>query len=119
MSEVEMKVWSMGNFASFDRLPGAIDILGIRPGQRSHFRTLDRSGDGLDRLKVSLRRDGKAGLDDVHIQFFQLLGDPHLFGNIHRRPRRLFPIAKRGIKYFHQVAHRLDSPLIEKRDRAP
>src|SRR3990170_2899227 len=59
----------------------------------------DRSGNRLDRIKVSLRGNRKTRLDDVDSQLLQLLGDPHLFSYIHRRPGGLLSVPEGCVEY--------------------
>jgi len=49
-------------------LPGPVDVVVVAARQAADDRALDLPGDGLHRLEVARRGDGKAGLDHVHAQ---------------------------------------------------
>jgi hypothetical protein len=62
-----------------DSLAGAFDVLGGGTGQAANDALGDFGGDGTDRFEVAGGRDGKAGLDDVDAERFELTGHFQLF----------------------------------------
>ena len=86
-----------------DGLPGGVDVLLGGPGQRGHGAVLYLPGDGLDRLKVAGRGDGKAGLDDVHLELFQALSHLQLFLEVHAAARGLLAVPEGGVENFNSL----------------
>jgi len=62
-----------------------------------------RLGDRLDRLEVTLRRDGKAGLDDVDAQARELVGDLEFLGDVERDARRLLAVTQGRVEDQYSV----------------
>ena len=81
-----------------DGFPGAVDVFIATAGQPANRRPANRLGDLANGLEVARRGDGKAGLDHVHAQLDQRLGNLHLLRQIHARPRRLLAVAKRRVE---------------------
>ena len=79
-------------------LPGTIDIGRDGPGQAGDDGPAHRGSNGLHRFEVTIRRNGEAGLDDVHAQAVQLLGEPQLLGRRHAEARGLLAVAESRIK---------------------
>ena len=90
-----------------ERLPGPVDIDGQRPGQAADDRTLHFLPDPAHRLEVLVGRNREAGLDDIHLQPGQLMGDLELLAHGQGRPRGLFGIAQGRIEddYTILVSH--------------
>ena len=72
-----------GGLRFLDCLPSAVDVFGAAASQAADDRTPHRAGDGLDRLEVAGRGDGKAGLDHVHAQVGQGPGQFQLLRQVH------------------------------------
>ncbi len=98
IGEVDMKTWMRCFSACFDGVLGAVDVIGMGPGQRGDHRALHLRCDPGDRLEVAVGRCGEPGLDDVYPQPRQLMGDGQLLVRGQGDPRRLLPIAQRGIE---------------------
>ena len=81
-----------------DGLPGAVNVLRARPGQRGHGGVLHRAGDGLDALEIAGGGHGKACLDDVNVQVLQAAGDDQLFLQVHGAAGGLLAVAQGGIE---------------------
>ena len=71
----------------FYGIPCRINVALCRSGQRCNGASLDLPRDRLHGFKISRRRDGKAGLDDIDFHPFQALCDLDLFTEIHAAPR--------------------------------
>ena len=83
----------------FDGLVGGVDVFGEASGQTGHFHVAsDNAGDGLDGFEVLLGGDGETGLDDVDVQFLELLGDSQFFRERHGGAGTLFAVAQSGVK---------------------
>ena len=54
--------------------------------------------DGPDAIPLSLRRDGRAGLDNVDAQGIEILCDPNLFLRLQAYARGLFAVSQSGVK---------------------
>ena len=89
----------------FDRLPTGVDILLEGPGQPGDLRTANFPGYGLHRGKVTGRGKGKPGLDDVHVEQFQVPGDLQFFVDVEIGPGGLFPIPQGGIENHDFIGH--------------
>ena len=98
-------------------VPGAIDILVSGAGKRGHGAVLHGPGDFGNGFNVAGGGDGEAGLDYVHLQAFQALGNLQLFFQVHAAAGGLLTIAQGGIENL-DLAHVL-SPFIECRRRFP
>src|SRR5262249_41432454 len=85
-----------------DGLPAAVDVGEPHPGEATDrwraWQRADLLGDLPRRLEVLLRGDGKAGLDDVHVQPRELPGHLQLFHRVHRKPGRLLAVTERGVE---------------------
>jgi len=64
---------------------------GARETQHDGFG--ERLCDAADRLEVAGRGDGKAGLDDIHVQAFELTRERDLLLDVHRATGRLLAVA--------------------------
>ena len=98
MSEVEMKVWMRGPRGVLDRVPGGVDVGLVGAREAADHRALDLAGDRLHRLEVAGRGDREAGLDHVHAEPGELLGDLHLLLGVQRDARRLLAVAQRRVE---------------------
>ena len=56
------------------------------------------AGDRLHRLEVAGRGDREAGLDDVHAEVVEGVGDLELLGEVHAGAGRLLAVAQRGVE---------------------
>ena len=86
-----------------DGLPGPVDVGLAAAGQPADDRAADVAGDLAHRLEVARRGDGEAGLDHVHAQLDQGLGDLHLLVQVHAGPGRLLAVAERGVEDHNRV----------------
>ena len=80
------------------RLPRPIDVVVAAAGQAADDRASDVAGDLADGLEIARRGDGKAGLDHVHAQLDQRLGDLHFLGQVHAGAGRLLAVAERRVE---------------------
>ena len=84
------------------RIPAAVDVGELRPGQPADGRGVgpvaDRAGDGLHGLEVALAGHREPGLDVVDTHPGQLLGDLELLGHVERDARRLLAVAQRRVE---------------------
>ena len=85
-------------FRTAEGLPGAVDVGIVATGQAADDRATDRGGDLPDAGEVARRRDREAGFDDVDPELLERLGDLHLLGEVHARPRRLLAVAEGGVE---------------------
>jgi hypothetical protein len=76
------------------RLPGAVDVGGVAPGQPADDRAAHLPRDRLHRLEVPRRGDRETCLDDVHAELLQGEGDLELLGEVHACPGGLFAVAQ-------------------------
>ena len=81
-----------------DRLPGAVDVAVVAPGQAADRRAGDFGGDGPHRLEVADRGDRKPGFDDVDPECGERAGHLELLGHVHARARRLLAVAQGRVK---------------------
>ena len=81
-----------------ERLPGPIDVGIIASRQPADRGRRDCFGNVADAGEVAGRGDRKAGLDDIHPQLHEGLGDLQFLGEVHARPGRLFAVAERGVE---------------------
>ena len=81
-----------------DRLAGAVDVL--LPGAReaADDGVLGALGDLVDGREVALRRDRKAGLDDVDAHVVEQFGDFELLLVRHGGAGRLLAVAQGGVE---------------------
>src|SRR5262249_26089628 len=73
--------------------------------QRCHMDPRELAADRIYRLKVTIGRDGKTGLEHIHTQIGQFTSHTQLFRYAHAAPRRLLPIAQRCIEDIYPAAH--------------
>src|SRR3954470_5314718 len=81
-----------------DRVPGGVDVLEARAGEPADARAVDLARDRLHRLEVAWRGDREAGLDHVHPEPPELVGDLELLDLVQRDARRLLAVAQRGVE---------------------
>ena len=72
---------------SLQRLPGAVHIASTGASQCGDDRTPQRSGDPLYGFEVAIGSDRESGLDHVHAEAVQLLGQAQFFLHIHAATR--------------------------------
>src|SRR3979411_1561737 len=82
---------------------GRIDVVAPRASQRRHSAVADCASYGAHAFQISARRDGEAGLNNVHAKRFELPGHAYFFRHTHRKPGRLLPVPQRGIKNMYDV----------------
>ena len=80
------------------RLPGAVDVLAGRAGKAGDSGIAQDTRDLAHGLEITVRGDGKAGLDHVDAQLFQHRGDAELLLQIHRAAGGLLPVAHGGVE---------------------
>ena len=68
---------------TFEGFGSARDIAVVGAGQRADGRILDRIGNRLHRIEVTIGTGSKAGLDHVHLQALQLARNAQLFVTRH------------------------------------
>ncbi len=96
-----------------DGLPAGVDVLGKGPGQAGDLRAPDLPGHGLHRVEVPRGGEGKPGLDDVHVEEFQLPGNLQFLVHIEIGPGGLLPVPQGGIEDIYFFGH--DKVLLENR----
>ena len=93
-----------GPLRAFEGVPGDVNVLEPGAGEAADGDAVaDQCGDALHGLEVAGAGDGKAGLDHVHAEPFELAGDLHLLVNVERRPRRLLAVAQGGVEDLDSV----------------
>ncbi len=91
--------------------PGrAVDVPRGAAGQGGHDRALERLRDPPDRLRVGLRRDGEAGLDDVHPQRLEQAGHLDFLVDPEGEPGRLFAVPEGGVEHDQSIHRGRQSP---------
>jgi hypothetical protein len=88
-----------------DRLAGGAHVAFVGARQRADRGVLDGFGNGADRFGVARTGGGKAGLDDVDAELFQLARDADLLFLGHRRAGALFAVAQGGVENNQTVVH--------------
>src|SRR5208282_4756698 len=83
---------------SLQCLPGAVHIAATSASQARDDGAPHGSGDALHRFEVSIGGDGEPGLDHVHAEALELLGQAQLLLHIHAAARRLLAVTKRGVE---------------------
>ena len=81
-----------------DRVPGGVDVLEAGAREPADDRSVHLASYGLDGFEVARRGDREAGLDDVHAQARELLGDLQLLLLVERDPGRLLAVAQRRVE---------------------
>src|SRR5207253_2095636 len=81
-----------------DRVPGRVDVLLGRARQAADHGAFDLARDRLHRLEVTRRGDREPGLDHVHAQARELVGDLELLLLVERYARRLLAVAQGGVE---------------------
>ena len=84
--------------AAFQRL---VDIGVHGAGEGVDLRLQPQLRNFLDGLEILLGDGGHAGLDAIHADFGQLLGNRHFVGDAENHSRRLLAIAQRGVVNAH------------------
>ena len=82
-----------------ERLGRPVHVGAGRTRQARDDRPLDRLGDLDHALELLRRADGEAGLDDVHAEGVELLGDAYLLRSRHRRTRGLLAVPQGGVEH--------------------
>ena len=83
---------------SLQGLPRAVNVAGAGARQSGDNRMPHFSGNKLHRFKVTIGGDREPGLDHVHAQPVELLGQTQFFLHIHAATRRLLAVPQRGVK---------------------
>ena len=87
-----------GRAARLQGLVSNVDILAHAAAQAGDAGAANFAGDALHGLEITLRGDGKAGLDDVHAEPLKLAGQHQLFLGVHAAAGRLFSVAQGGVE---------------------
>ena len=93
-------------FGRLDGFRDGVDIALDAARQGGNDGTAHLLGNGSDGREVAGRRGRKPGLDHVHSQARQLVGDFELLGAVQATTRRLFAVSQRGIENI-DFSHRL------------
>ena len=80
-------------------LPGALDVGTAGARQSGDDGAADDFGDRLHRLEIAIRGDGESGLDDVHAEAIELMGQAQFFLLVHAAAGGLLAISESGVKY--------------------
>ena len=83
-----------------------VDVLFHGTRQGAHRGPGHRLGNLHHRVEIPRAGDREAGLDDIHPQEFQGLGDLDLLHGVQLASGHLLPVAERGIEYIDAVVHR-------------
>ena len=87
-----------GAVGKLDRAGSHFNVFFFGAGEGSDARLADGLGDGGDGSEVALGSHGKAGLDDVHAQFFEGMSHGKLFLRGHAAAGRLLAVAQCGVE---------------------
>jgi len=88
-----------------DGLPAGIDVRLESPGQAGDLRSPDLPGHRPDRLEIPLGRKGETGLDDIHVEKFQVPGNLQFFVYVEIGAGGLFPVPQGRIEDKNFVCH--------------
>src|ERR1700686_906656 len=83
---------------SLQRLPCTVNVAGASTSEASDDGTPQRGGDTLHGFEVAVGGDWESGLDHIHAEAVELLGQAQLFLHFHTAARRLLAVAKRGVE---------------------
>ena len=97
------------------RSPIDIPVGGAR--QARDDRTLHGLGYGNHPFELLGGADGEAGLDDVHSERFELLGNPDLLGRRHGGTRRLLAVPQGGVEH-EDLLHAPCAPIGDSNEEA-
>ena len=84
---------------------GLVHVARRAPRERRNDRALHFVGYPPDRLRVVLRGNREARLDDVDAENFELTGQTNLFLDSHREPGRLFTVTQRRVENDQPIRH--------------
>ena len=98
MSEVEMNVWMRGRSASLIASQQVRMSLSTQRASPQMTAPLTSLGDRLHRLEVARAGDREAGLDHVHAEPRQLLGDLQLLRLVQADARGLLAVPQGGVE---------------------
>jgi len=100
-----------------ERLGCGIDVLATGADERRDGGCLKSGSDGAHALEVARRRTREPGLDDVHAQPLELLGDLGFLVREQRDAGGLLPVAQRRIEDLDPAGHEhfLQSPGARRR----
>ena len=100
-----------GRFSTADRIVGCFDVLVYAAGQRADGRAADGIRDCCDGCGVAGRSCGKAGLDNINLECFELLCNLDLLVEVHGAAGRLLAVAQGRVKNLNRSTHgSLSSP---------
>src|ERR1017187_1115609 len=91
----DMDAWARGPLQC---LPGAVHVARTSPCQAGDDGTPHRGGNALHGFEVAVGSDRESGLDHIHAEAVELLGQSQLFLYIHAAARRLLAVTKRGVE---------------------
>ena len=88
-----------------ERLARRVDVFADGARQAADRAVLDQAADGLHRLEIAGRGDGKTRLDHIHAKPFQLPRNLDLLLHVEGRARRLLAVAQGGIENLYAGCH--------------
>ena len=88
-----------------DGVVGSLDILIYAAGQRADGRAADGIRDGCDGCGVAGRSCGKAGLDNIDLECFELLCNLDLLVEVHGAAGRLLAVTQGRVKNLNRSTH--------------
>lgn len=100
--------------SGFEGRERRFDVFAARSGKRGDSRGANFRRNGADGFEFARRRDRETRLDDVNAEGFQFPRQPELFLPVHRKARRLLPVAKRGVEKvdcFHEFPLVVHAPV--------
>ena len=100
-----------GTLGGLQGLGRAVDVLVNRSREANYDSVVAcQTSNLLNGAEVARRRDGEAGLDNVHVHSEQLLGNDELLLGVHRCARRLLAVSQRGVEDVDLAGHEM-TPL--------
>ena len=102
-----------------DGLPAGVDVLGESPGQAGDLRSPDFPGHRPHRLEIPRGRKGETGLDDIHVEEFQVPGDLQFFVHVEIGAGGLFPVPQGRIEDKNFMCHMKTFLFLVEAVRAP
>ena len=90
---------------------GGVDVPDMSAREPGDHGALDLARDRLHGLEVARRGDREAGLDDVHAQPRELVGDLELLGRVQRDAGRLLAVSQGGVEDENAVVGHVTPPV--------
>jgi hypothetical protein len=94
-----------GRFSTADRVVGCLDVLVYAARKRADGRAADGIRDGCDGCGVAGRSCGKAGLDNINLECFELLCNLDLLVEVHGAAGRLLAVTQGRVKNLNRSTH--------------